>query len=176
MTDHNKVNVVDEVKVDKKDLKGPNDLTLQQEAFLLHLMRVKQLKKELEKEAAELKTRQQTIKALHEIMQEINNYIDSSGGLDITKNDDLQKKIKHAAEKFGVKLPTDKVKFDSHETKRLLDNLHYSVEDMEKEDNIQMRKIQSLYTESEQSIMIAKNTMQSIDKPIRAMIAGIKGS
>lgn len=149
--------------------------TVQQLAFMLHLSKANDVRTKIAAEADELKARQAKIKYLHEIMQEVNNALDKQGNLDLTKNPELQKKLKAATE-MGVKIPEDLSKFDVHQSKRLMDNLTYVVEDFEKEDSTQMRKITSLYTESEQSIMIAKNTLSAIDKPLRAAIAGIKGS
>jgi hypothetical protein len=152
-----------------------NELTIQQEAHLLHILHVRALKDQLNIEAAQLRERQEKIKYLHETMQELHNCMDSKGNLDISKQPGVIENLQHIRE-MGVKLPeSTKVEFSSHEAKRLLDNLNFAIEDWEKEDSTQMRKIHSLYTESEQSILIVKNTMASMDKPIRGMIAGIKG-
>lgn len=153
----------------------PSELTIQQEAHLLHILHVRTLKAKLDKEAAELRERQEKIKYIHEILQDINNSMDDKGGMDITQNQELQEKLKEAKE-MGIKLPEGKTTFNTHECKRVIDNLHYTIDDWEKDDSLQMRKLQNMYTESEQSILIAKNTMSSIDKPIRGMISGIKGS
>jgi hypothetical protein len=79
------------------------------------------------------------------------------------------------AKDMGAEIPVGKTSFNAHEGKRLMDNLHFTIEDWEKEDQMQMQKIKNLYTESEQSILIVKNTMSATDKPKRAAIAGIKG-
>lgn len=153
--------------------RDPNDLTVQQEAFLLHMIHAQAIKDKLAKEAAQLKERQQKIKFIHEIMQDINNAMDDEGNVDLNKHPELKQKLQ-AAEEHGVKMP-GKDKLNGHESRRLLDNLNYTVDDWSREDATQMRKMQNLYMESEQSIMIAKHTMSSMDKPIRTMISGIKG-
>lgn len=147
--------------------------TIQQEAYLLHLAHHASIRDKIAKEAAELRQRQEKIRFIHEIMQEINSLMDKDGNIDLSKHPQLKEKLK-AAQEMGITI-TDKDSLNSHESRRLLDNLNYAAEDWSREDATQMRKMQSLYAESEQSIMIAKHTMASIDKPIRAMIAGIKG-
>ncbi|MBA3723125.1 MAG: hypothetical protein H0W88_12095 [Parachlamydiaceae bacterium] len=153
----------------------PHELTVQQEAYLLHILHVEALRKKLETEAGQLRERQEKIKFIHEIMQHINNYMDGNGGLNIGANSDLQEMLQDAKD-LGIKLPEgDKTVFNAHECKRLIDNLDYAIQDWEKEDTMQLRKMQNLYTESEQSILIAKTTATSMDKPTRAMISGIHG-
>jgi hypothetical protein len=152
-----------------------SDRTVQQEAFFLHVGRVKYLRDLLDQHAVELKERQNKIRFVHGIMQEINNLMDEKGGLDISKNPDMQNRLKIAKE-MGINILAEKTKFSPHECNRLLDNLNFSVADWEMENNTHLKKIQNLYTESEQSILIVKNTMSSIDRPLRAMISGIKGS
>lgn len=156
------------------------DLTVQQEAYLLHMLHVETLRNKIEKEMAELHMRQDKIKAIHDIMQDINNAMDEEGNLDLNKHPELREKFQKLKE-HGLKIPEkdqnniQKEKFNMHESRRILENCQYKIDDWGKEDNLQMRKIQNYFTESEQSIMIAKHTMQAIDKPARAMISGIKG-
>lgn len=161
--------------------------TVQDLAFLLHITHVKALREKINNELASLKERQEKIHYIHEILQDINNAMDDKGCLDLTNNDDLRAKIEDARS-LGIKIPVDsatvtetdangKIKgnFQAHEVDRVIQNLNYSIDDWDREDGIQMRKAQNLYTESEQSIMIAKNTASSCDKALRAMISGIKG-
>lgn len=157
-------------------LKGPTKLepTVQQEAFLLHIMHVMALKEKVNKEIASLRDRQEKIKYIHEVMQDINNTMDDKGNLDITKNEELKQKFKDLKD-LGVKFPEGKEVFNVSECKRVQENLQNKVDDMSSEDSTQMRKIQNYYTESEQSIMIVKHTMSSMDKPLRSMIGGIRG-
>lgn len=150
---------------------APDDLTVQQIAHLLHIVHAQEIKDKLIEEAAILRERQEKIKFAHEVMQEINNAMDKEGNLDITNNLQLKDKLKAVAE-LGISI-SEKDQRNTHESRRLLDNLTYAVEDWSREDATQMRKMQNLYTEKEQSIMIAKHTMSSLDKAIRAMISGI---
>lgn len=152
-----------------------NELTVQQEAHLLHILHVRALKEKLDVEAAQMRNRQEKIKYIHGILQDINNTMDKDGGIDVDGHPDLKEALAEA-KKMGIKLPDHKEKYSSSECKRIMDNLHYTIDDWEKEDSLQMRKLQNMYTESEQSILIAKNTMSSIDRPVRSMISGIKGS
>lgn len=162
----------EEVKI-KTPSSAPKDLTVQQEAFMLHIMHVRALKEKVNNEIASLRERQEKIKYIHEVMQDINNAMDDKGNLDITNNPELQQKFKDLQE-LGVKVP-DKLVFNVAESKRIQENLQYKADDLGNEDSTQMRKIQNYYTESEQSIMIAKQAMSSMDKPIRSMIGGVKG-
>jgi hypothetical protein len=146
--------------------------TVQQEAFFLHMSRVRYLREQLDQHAVILRERQNRIKFVHEIMQEINNKMDEKGTLDISNHPDLQTRLKIAKD-MGVNILADQTKFTTHQCNRLMDNLNYTVGDWEMENTTDLKKIQNFYTESEQSIMIAKYTASSIDKPLRSMIANI---
>jgi hypothetical protein len=163
-----------ELKIDPVQ-KKPMDKTVQEEAYALHLAHAKNLREKINTEMAQLQERQDKIRFVHEVMQEINNLMDSNGSLNLKNSPELQEKLKYAST-LGIKLPPEsKLVHNTAECKRILENLHFSVDDWEREDGMQMRKIQTYYSESEQSIMIAKDTFSRLKAAIDAGIRGIKG-
>jgi hypothetical protein len=161
--------------LEELDLLNQQDTTVQQEAFFLHISRLRHLRALLDKHALDIKERQNKIKFLHELMQKLNNLVDDEGKIDFTADPTLTEDLKIAKE-LGVNISTDQTKLSRYQTDRLMDNLRYSISDWETSNNIDLRKASNIYSESEQSIMIVRNTITSIDRPIRAMIAGIKGA
>lgn len=151
-----------------------DDTTVQQDAYFLYLHHTKVLKDKVHEEMAELRQRQDKIKFIHEVMQEINNLTDNEGMLNLKAHPELKEKLKQALE-MGIKLPVDKDSFDTHARKRLVDNLSYSAGDWEKEDSLQMRRIQTLYNETEQSLLIAKDVQSKLKSVIDGMAKAIRG-
>lgn len=149
-----------------------NDLTPQQMAYMLHKSRLEYFKNELAKHAAELKEGIQKVEFLHNVMQELNNAT-KDGKLDISKNAALQQKLKEAAE-YGVKISEGKTKFSEFEYSRLLDNFSYTVSNIENNNSFLTKKVNNFYTESQQSIMIVKDTHSTIWKAIHAIIQNVK--
>lgn len=147
--------------------------TIQQETYYLHLDYHKAIRDKIEKEAAELRQRGEKIRFIHEIIQEINSHMDSDGNIDLSKYPQLKEKLK-AAEELGISV-TSKDSLNSHESRRLIDNLNFAADDWTREDNTQMRKMQNMYSDCERTLMMVKHAMTRSDTTIREMAKAIGG-
>ncbi len=162
--------------------------TVISEAILLEAVKFyaahgSRIKNEINQIGAEIHHRQDKVKFFHGLIQDINNLINNNETLDISKNVELQDKLKQAKE-LGVNLPMDeksteqkpllKTTFTSAQRDRLLENIHLTVDEMDKEGKIQTQKMQVLIQESDRYLTLANQVMKYEDKPKRTAIAAIK--
>ncbi len=143
---------------------------------LAHLAQVKGLRGKIEKKTAELIERQQKTRSIHQIMQEINNYTDQDNKLDLTNHPELIEKLKEVKEKYGINISIEKTKFTDHERTRLLDNLNFSVQDWDTENNLDLKKLASLSAEYDQSILMIKSAMAGEERICHEINRHIAGS
>ncbi|WP_068466575.1 hypothetical protein [Candidatus Protochlamydia phocaeensis] len=155
------------------------------EAVKFYAYHGKEIKNKIDQIAAEVTQRQEKMKFLHEIVQELNSSIDGSDKLDIGKNEQLKEKLRIAKE-MGVNIPLDskssdtnvivKTSFSSTERDRLLENLHLTADTWDKENKQQTQKMQIYIQESDRYLMLANQVLKYEDKPKRSALSGIKGS
>jgi hypothetical protein len=134
--------------------------------------------------AAEVSQKQDKIKFIHEIIQEINNSITDSNDLDISKNEKLLEKLRIAKE-MGVNIPLDakssdsnilaKKSYSSGERDRLLENLHLSADMIDKEIKQLTQKMQIYIQESDRYLMLANQVLKYENKAKEKSLRGIAG-
>lgn len=149
------------------------DSSVLHKAFVLHHDFYRDLRKKLENHAVEVKDRQNKIKFVHGIMQEMNNYIDEKGALDLADHPDLQQKLQ-AAKDMGISIAADQVTFTSFQTTRLIENLNSTLEDWNTDNRTQLINIEHIFKESEQSVLLVKYLLTIYRDAIKAMCAGMK--
>ncbi len=152
------------------------------EAVKFYAQQGNEMKSKINVLAAEVTQRQQKIKLVQEIMQELNSSIDSNGELDISQKPGLLEKLRVAKE-MGINIPMDpkstdenplcKSKFSSDEKDRLLQNLGLSTDSWDKENKQHTQKMQIYLDESNRYLTLATQAMKYEDKPKRASIAGM---
>ena len=160
------------------------NLSLEKEAFLIYTQRARELKDLYKKDLAELHQRREKLKFLHELMQEIKNSLNEKSELDLKSNDpanlkddseSLKGKLQKAID-MGIKISiNNKDKLSAFDVKNILENLNMEATDLHTDNEIQIKKMDNLFKECEQTIMIAKSVLSALDKPKRAAIQGMKG-
>lgn len=152
------------------------------EAVKFYAQQGKEMKSKIDTLAAEVTHRQQKIKFIQEIMQELNNSIDSTGKLDITQKPELLEKLRVAKE-MGTSIPMDakstdshplcKSKFSSDEKDRLIQNLGLSIDTWDKENKQHTQRMQIYLEESNRYLTLATQAMKYEDKPKRNAISSM---
>ena len=141
------------------------------------------IKNDIDLMGAEIQHRQDKIKILYGLIQDINSAIDANNALDISKNPDILEKLKKAQE-LGVNIPLDpkskpdnpilKTKYTTVEKDRLLENIHLLADTMDKDGKSQTQKMQVLMQESDRYLTLANQIMKYEDKPKRSSISGMR--
>ncbi len=123
--------------------------------------------------AAEVSQRQDKLHFLNDLITEINSLTGEDNGLDITDNEELQKKMA-AARELGVKIP-DQMKFNPKQRDRLVENLHLSADHWDKDNKKQTQKMEILIKDLDRTLMLLKEVQKAEKQPKQAMTSGMKG-
>ncbi len=142
----------------------------------------KEVKKKIDALAVEIKDKHEKVKNTHDIIQQLNNLATDDGTtLDISGNQDLMNKLQLAKD-HGVNIPMDpingediKTKYTAPERDRLIENLHLSSDEWDKENKNHSQKMQVHIQESDRYLMLANQVLKYEDRPKRSMIQGMKG-
>lgn len=175
---------------------NPNT-TVIQDSVLVHLLVLNDINLKIEREVAQMEERKEKMDKINKAMQELGARIDDKQGhIDLTKHAEFIESLLDA-EELGIKLPINKPAFNdpsyktltreqkknliikeckqlsSKECTRLEENLRYKMEDFNRDDATQARKIQVLFEKHEQFIMMLRDTTNTHNGTMKKIIDGI---
>jgi len=154
------------------------------EAVKFYAIHGNRIKNEMNQIGAESHHRQDKVKFLNGLMQDITDLIDTKETLDISKNLALQDKL-NQARSLGVRVPMDpkstdekpliKTNLTVSERDKLVKSIEISIDEMDKDGKIQMQKMQVLIQESDRYLALAHTTLKDEKESKRNNTAGMKG-
>lgn len=129
--------------------------------------------------AVEIKDKSERMRNVHAIIQEINNLSTDDGtNLNISGNQALLDKL-NLAKQHGIQLPMNadnlKTEFTPAQRDRLIENLHLSADEWDKDIKSHSQKMQVHMQESDRYLMMANQIQKAEERPKKAMIQGIRG-
>lgn len=139
----------------------------------IHAYHSAKIKEKVDDMAAEISQRQDRIKLLHEIIQAFNRLTNEKDGIDLTNEPELQKKLE-IARQLGVEIPADLQKFTNRESAYIIENLHLSADDFDRENKTQSQKMQVLIQESDRLLMLVNFLLKSDDRTKRGVAENLK--
>ncbi|WP_075882738.1 hypothetical protein [Candidatus Protochlamydia sp. W-9] len=149
------------------------------EAVVFYASESEKIKKKIDHLAAEVSQKQDRIKFVNEIIQEINNAIDpTTGKVDLRNKAEFLEKL-NTAKGMGINIPMDsktehpKAHFNAEERERFLQNLGLSADAWDKENKQHTQKMQMYLDESNRYLTLATQAMKYEDKPKRAALAAM---
>lgn len=143
--------------------------------FYIH--RAGEVKSKADQLGAEIQQRQDKMRLINDIIAEINNLTDEKNSLtlDIAQNAELLEKLQ-VAKNLGVNIKEGQLKFDALARDRLIENLHLSGDNWDKENRNQTQKMEILVKELDRLIMLIKDIDKKEEQSKRPILAGIKGN
>lgn len=144
------------------------------EVIKLYALHATNTKKNIDELAAEVSKRQDQLRFLNELITEINSLTDENNGLDITDNPALQEKLAVAKE-LGIKIPEKQMKFNPTQRDRLVENLHLTADNWDKDNKKQTQKMEIFIKDLDRVLMLLKEVQKAEKQPKQAMISGMKG-
>lgn len=134
------------------------------------------MKDKIDNLGAEVSMRHDQMRLINEIIAEINDLTDEKNSFQISteKTPELIKKLQVAKE-LGVKVKDGQFKFNAIERDRLLENLHISLENWDKQNRFQTQKMEIHVKELDRLMLLLKDVERKEDQAKRSMLAGIKG-
>jgi hypothetical protein len=151
------------------------------EAVVFYAAESQNIKKKIDQLAAEVSQKQERIKFINELIQEINNSIDpTTKHCDLRNNPEFLEKLK-VAQEMGIKLPMDnkagagqfKAHFDPEERENLVQNLKTSASTWDSENKQHAQRMQIYLDESNRYLTLATQAMKYEEKPKRAALAAM---
>ena len=128
--------------------------------------------------AVDIKERHEKVKNVHQVIQALNNLANESGDVNLDDHDEV-KKCLDLAKEHGVNIPMNgdsiKTNYSAAERDRLIENLHLSADDWDKETKNFSQKMQISIQESERYLMLANQVLKYENQPKKSALAGIKG-
>lgn len=153
----------------------PNSLSLEQLILLINSERLKTLQDKTQNEFKELKTRQQNVKELHDILKAINKATGEDGYLDASGNGELQKLLDKARE-LGADVKEGKTSFNREERERLVENIRMTVEDLNVQNDMQLQTISRLTNERYESYQMARSILKPLHEAKTSYARGMRGA
>jgi hypothetical protein len=153
----------------------PSRSSVTQEMKTFYALQATHLESKAKILAAEIRQRQDKMRLINEIVAEINNLTDEKNSLDISENVELLEKLEIAKE-LGVKIKDGQTKFNALERDRLIENLHLTADNWDKENRHQTQKMEIVIKELDRLMMILKDVDRKEDQAKRPMVAGMRGA
>ncbi|MDP1834472.1 MAG: hypothetical protein Q8K75_00955 [Chlamydiales bacterium] len=168
------------------EIADPTDMSIEEITQLLILSKLDNLKTEFAQKGQELKTRQDKVRWLHDLMQKLNKRIDKeTGELDLThvKIDEttgllkegqtidgdeelkaileLRSKLKEAANEKGYEVKAQG-KYNKDERERMLDNLRMICDDLNLQNDMQLQDLNQLINERYEVYQMARAILKPL--------------
>jgi hypothetical protein len=129
--------------------------------------------------AVDIRECHEKIKNAHAIIQALNNLAADDGSVNLNGHEDI-KQLLQIAKDSGVNIPMKgegiKTEFTYVQRDRLIENLHLSADEWDKETKNYSQKMQVHMQESERYLMLANQVLKYENQPKKSAIAGIKGA
>jgi hypothetical protein len=152
---------VNDAVVEAKTNKDPKNLSVEALVLLLTSERLHKLEEDSRTQLEELRKRQQKVGFLHKLMKTINAGTTAKGEFDLTPLKDLKDMLLQAKE-LGVDLDETKMKYNSDERERLLENLRMTVEDLNVQNEMQLQIITRMTNERYESYQMARSILKPL--------------
>lgn len=164
-----------EVKeVEKIDL---NKISLESLIMLIHTNRLKTLQDKTKTELETLKKRQEDVRKLHTLLQQINAATDSNGKMDASNLEELQKLLKFAKDLgVNVKEGKNQYSYTKEERDRLIENIRMSTDDLNVLNDMQLQSVSRLTNERFEMFQMTRSILKPLhdDKQRKAREMGGK--
>ena len=160
-----------DLKVYMKDIENK---AVTPEVMAFYALRAGEMKEKIDELAAQTSQRQDRMRLINDIIADINSLTDDKQCLDITNHPKLQEKLRVAKE-LGVNINIEKVKFDNLSRDRLVQNLHLTADNWDKENKSQTQKMEIYIKELDRVMLLLKEAQKNENQAKRGATAGIKG-
>ncbi|MBA3957657.1 MAG: hypothetical protein H0X51_04580 [Parachlamydiaceae bacterium] len=141
--------------------KNYDNVSLESLVLLVNTERLNSLRKQANKELADLKKRQDQVTFLHNVLKKINVETSANGEFDSSKDGDFQQLLSKAKE-MGVNIQDGKTKYTKDERDRLVDNIRMTVDDLNVLNDMQLQTINRLTNERYESYQLARATLKPL--------------
>ena len=133
------------------------------ESYTLALLsdRLHDLEKDSKKELDQLKERQQKVAYLQKLLKAINAGTDGKGGVDFSKQPEMQEMFLKAKE-LGAMIDETKLTYNSDERERLLENIRLTNEDLTVQNEMQLQVVTRLTNERYEAYQMARAIMKPL--------------
>lgn len=184
--------IQDQVSLEKEEKVLSTECTMDRhpgailvQAAKFYAFQAQQIRVKVEDLAIELRGRQERIRFLHNLIQEINALSQVEGKemqLDFGLNQEAQEKLRMAAE-MGVKIPilskshepvVYKTSYSLFEKEKLLENIHLSADELDKDNKLTMQRITLLVQETDRYVMLASQVMKYEQKAKQGAVQGMR--
>ena len=152
----------------------PLSAALTDDMVKFYAVQATKVKNQINVHGAEVSQRHEKMRAINELITEINNATTDNNSLDMTDNEELQEKY-NAVVNLGVKLPAGQFKFNSIQRDRLVENLHLTADSWDKENKSQTQKIEILIKELDRYMMVLKEIDRDEKQIKQGMTRGMAG-
>lgn len=137
----------------------------------LYAYKATEVKGKIDDLGASVSQRQDRMRLLNDVISSINSLTNENNELDLTDNDELQNKLAVAVS-LGVNIPKydeKKIKFNTLERDRLIENLHLASDGWDKENKNQTQKMEILIKELDRYMMMLKEISKD-EKQTKSMM------
>jgi hypothetical protein len=138
-----------------------DNLSLEALILLINTEHLKNLRDRTRQELSELKTRQEKVRTLHQLLRSINTATDDKGKLDCTNNQEIKDLLQKAKE-LGVAVKDGKVKYSKDERDRLVENIRIAADDYNVENDMQLQNVSRLTNERYESYQMARSILKPL--------------
>jgi hypothetical protein len=153
---------------------GTRKPTLTSEIRKLYLLQIGKTKSDVDSVSAKIQQRQEHMKLINEILDEINLITDEKNSIDINKTPTLIEKLE-ATKKLGVKLEETQKVYNGIQKDRLVDNLTRMRDTWGNENRQHTQQMEIYIKDMDRIMMIMKDVDRKEEQAKRASIKGISG-
>jgi hypothetical protein len=139
----------------------PDQMSLETLVLLINTERLKNLQDSTANEFKELKERQDKVRKLHELLQNINRETSEKGELSLKNKTELIDGMKQLKD-HGISLKDDKLSYSRDERERLIENIKMTIEDLNVQNDMQLQKITRLTNERYESYQMARSILKPL--------------
>ena len=139
----------------------PQNLSLEALVLLVNTERLKSLHETTQSEFRSLRTRQEQVRQLHNLMKSINAKTTTTGEFDCSNDTELQGLLNNSRV-LGVEFAENKYKYTKDECARLLDNIRVTVDDLNVQNDMQLQAISRLTNERYESYQMARSILKPL--------------
>lgn len=183
---HQTVPIEPQEKIDTAECsldRHPGAILVQAAKF--YAFQAQQIRTKVENLAVELRQRQEQVRFLHNLIQEINALSQVEGKemqLDFGSNPEAQEKLRMATE-MGVKISVTskpgepivyKTSYSLFEKEKLLENIHLAADELDKDNKLAMQRITLLVQETDRYVMLASQVMKYEQKAKQGAVQGMR--
>lgn len=150
-----------------------NRLSLEERIILNYAVLEEEMKTKVDNHAAESYRNQDVMKLVSSIIAEINSITDSKNNVDLTKHAELQRKMQ-AVQDLGASVDAKKMKYDTLERDRLIENLNLKADECNQEVKKHNQKMEVMLKTHDRVTSTTDYILKALKNIYRAIIQNLK--